>query len=142
MNSRAGSPELNTHPPVYTVEEPIRERVVKRVDEEITSVQPKSNVISVESAPTEVVKTTNLNVTTVQLESNTDSMEPVQENATTSMGVSTATAQPKLGDAVLTRCPVINVTKECSQPAAVKSRELDVTYVTQTSYMVRSVRDL
>ena len=129
----AGSPELNTHPPMYTDEEPIRQKVVKRIDEEITSVQSKPNVVSLEPVTTEVVTDIHLNVTTIQPTSNVDSVEQEPTTMAELVDRNVTTVQPKTDAAVMTHWSVVNVTCNCSQPAEVKNGKFDVTYVTQTS---------
>lgn len=136
VNSRAGSPELNTHPPMYTDEEPIRQKVVKRIDEEITSVQSKPNVVSLEPVTTEVVTDIHLNVTTIQPTSNVDSVEQEPTTMAELVDRNVTTVQPKTDAAVMTHWSVVNVTCNCSQPAEVKNGKFDVTYVTQTSYIL------
>lgn len=118
---------------MYTDEEPIRQKVVKRIDEEITSVQSKPNVVSLEPVTTEVVTDIHLNVTTIQPTSNVDSVEQEPTTMAELVDRNVTTVQPKTDAAVMTHWSVVNVTCNCSQPAEVKNGKFDVTYVTQTS---------
>ena len=107
MNSRAGSSEFNTHPPVCVIEEPVQRKVIKRVDENVTSVHTESVVGSVELAPTNVTETVNMNSTTIQ-------------------------SKPDVDPSKL--CTTVSASEKCDKFIAAKGNGFDVTYVTQTSY--------